>query len=536
MSQYRREHCLSMHRRPQDFATKSSGTPISGLLRARATETPDRAAFLEGSSARSVSWAQIAGRAEDLAAKLAGGGGGRRVGLAIDGAIQFCSTYLAGLSGGLCLAPLDPRATQAEICRQVEELGLTDLILDGPTAGLAGPMLGSGMGVWCLGELGPGRSGAVTNMRRAHPHRARPRHQADPAVILRTSGSTGRPKLIPLTQAQLLHGASQVVTHHRLNREDRGYCPLPLFHINAQVVGILGTLVSGGSLVVDRRLARDRFWETVDRSGATWLNLVPAILSAVSERPSSDPARIRFARSASSPLAEPVRRRFEETTGISVLETYGMTEAAGQITANPLEPAARRPGSVGLPAGASLGVDLRVVDEDGRELVAPGQVGTVQISGPSVISAYLGSNGAAQTTPARGPDGWLSTGDLAWRDPDGFVFLMGRTDDLINRGGEKLYPSEIEAVLLEDPRVAAASAVGRPHPSLGAEPVAFVVLRAGTTAGAGLVIEDLHRACLARLSYYKRPVEITITERLPVGATGKVQRSLVRDLAGATAK
>ncbi len=530
---------MSMHRRPQRPATESRGTPISGLLRARTAGTPARAAFVEGSSVRSVSWEGVARHAQDLASKLPVGDGGRRVGLALDGATQFCSTYLAGLACGLCVAPLDPRATLEEIRRQVVELGLTDLLLDAPTAGLAGPMLGSGVDVWCVdGQGKPGRSASLANLHRAQAPRVSHRHHLDPAVILRTSGSTGRPKLIPLTQAQLLHGAGQVVAHHRLTHNDRGYCPLPLFHINAQVVGILSTLVCGGSLVVDRRLARDRFWETADGSGATWLNLVPAILSAVSERPISEQpiseqlsARIRFARSASSPLAEPVRRRFEETTGIAVLETYGMTEAAGQITANPLDPRERRPGSVGLPAG----VDLRVVAEIGLEVVPPGQVGTVQVSGPSVISAYLGPDGADETIPALTPDRWLPTGDLAWRDTDGFVFLMGRTDDLINRGGEKLYPSEIEAVLLSDPRVAAASAVGRPHPSLGAEPVAFVVLRQGDGSGALALIRDLHRACSASLSYYKRPVEITITEQLPVGATGKVQRSLVRDLvAGAT--
>ncbi len=525
-------------------------TPIRELVAARAAKDPTRSAFIEGSGARSVSWGAIARLAEELGRNLPMDGE-RRVGLALDGTTQFCTTYLAALACGLCVAPLDPRATQAEIRGQVAELGLTDLLLDAPTAGLAGALFGTGADVWCVDTQGPPVILHRASVRAAHPlyslrRDSLRRDSLRPSVILRSSGSTGRPKLIPLTQAQLMHGANQVVGHHRLVHNDRGYCPLPLFHINAQVVGILSTLVSGASMVVDRRLARDRFWDTVEGSGATWLNLVPAILSVVSEpRAARDvntldlSHRVRFARSASSPLAEPIRRRFEEATGISVLETYGMTEAAGQITANPLAGGDRRPGSVGLP----VGVQLRVVDEEGAEVDPPGQVGEVQVAGPSVISAYLAPGGANEVIGARTPDGWLPTGDLARRDSDGYVYLLGRTDDLINRGGEKLYPSEIEAVLLGDPRVVAASAVGRPHPSLGSEPVAFVVSRpdpldpgGGGAEERARLVEDLHQACSAALSFYKRPVEITVTDHLPVGATGKVQRSGVRDLVAVAAR
>lgn len=529
------------------------------LLASRATRTPERAAFLEGAGVgsateRAASWGQIARRAEDLAKELGPGDTRRRLGLCIDGASEYCSTYLGALAWGFCVVPLDPRAPAGEIWRAVEELGLTDILIDAPMAGLAGPMLGSGVNIWCVGEQA-GAARRLGGRSVASVHRASVRRALVPpggfpsptgvAVLLRSSGSTGRPKIIPLTQFQLLYNARGLVGHHRLTPADRGYCPLPLFHINAQVVGILGTLVSGGSLVVDRRLARGRFWDTVECSGATWLNLVPAILAIAGEGSLTGEwsSRIRFARSASSHLAEPIRRRFEAATGISVLETYGMTEAAGQITANPLEPDRRRPGSVGLP----VGVELRLRGDDGTVVSEAGRVGEVQIKGPSVIADYLNPWGSTESLVARSPDGWLSSGDLAWQDSDGFVFLMGRTDDLINRGGEKLYPAEIETVLLSDPRVLTASAVGRPHPTLGAEPVAFVVPRPdalesdargsdalglvpGNTGGADRLIQDLHRVCEARLSFYKRPVEITLTDQLPMGATGKIARARVRDL------
>lgn len=554
------------------------GTPISQLLSARASETPARAAFIEGSGAGSTSWGSIARQAEELAAQIVPNSGDRRVGLVVDGATQFCATYLAALACGLCIAPLDPRATQEELGNQVTELELTDVLVDAPMAGLAGSLLGTGVQTWCVSEPGrsngagrsgpgagrsnggAGRSGppwrlsatptGLTTRQSGATPAARHRQPLDTAVVLRTSGSTGRPKLIPITQAQLLCGATQVATHHGLTEDDRGYCPLPLFHINAQVVGILSTLVSGASLVVDRRLPKDRFWDTVESSRATWLNLVPAILAVATDlfeawllgvgasRASELSSRVRFARSASSPLADPIRTRFETTTGISVLETYGMTEATGQITANPLRPEERRGGSVGLPAG----VMLRVVEDEEPPTAAPrdadpriaepGQVGAVEISGPSVIDHYLAPGGMGAVLPARNPEGWLRTGDLAWRDADGFVYLVGRTDDVINRGGEKLYPAEIESILLRDPRVVGAGAVGRPHRSLGAEPVAFVVARPGGSAAENAsLVEDLHRACAASLSFYKRPVEITVTDALPTGATGKLQRkALAREL------
>jgi acyl-CoA synthetase (AMP-forming)/AMP-acid ligase II len=286
------------------------------------------------------------------------------------------------------------------------------------------------------------------------------------------------------------------------------------------VVGVLATLVSGGSLVVEERFSRDRFWDVAQSFDVTWLNLVPAILAnlAVPSAAGVSPGGgIRFARSASSPLSEAVRERFESAHGIGVLETYGMTEAASQITANPLRAEDRRSGSVGLP----VGIELRVVDLDG-DPVHDGATGVVQIRGPGVVGRYL-APGRIGATPACGIDGWFSTGDLGHRDRDGFVYLVGRTDDVINRGGEKVYPREIEEVLLRDRRVSEAVATARAHPSLGEQPVAYVTTALPADARAGLA-NDLQRSCELALSRYKRPAEIFVIDTLPVGATGKVAR------------
>jgi oxalate---CoA ligase len=256
---------------------------------------------------------------------------------------------------------------------------------------------------------------------------------------------------------------------------------------------------------------------------------VPAVLAALAELPAPPAAvtdGLRFARSASAPLPRAVLRRFEEHTGIGVLETYGMTEAAGQITANPLEVAARRPGSVGLP----VGVELRVATPGGLS-AAPGEVGTVQLSGEAVVSHVLdlGDPATERTRPVRDRRGWLPTGDLGFLDEAGFVHLVGREDDVINRGGEKFHPLDVESVLLSHLGVASAAVVAAPHPRLGQVAVAFVTPRPGASVA---LAEELDRLCADQLARYKRPVEIRVTEALPAGPTGKVRR---RDLRAALA-
>jgi acyl-CoA synthetase (AMP-forming)/AMP-acid ligase II len=280
-------------------------------------------------------------------------------------------------------------------------------------------------------------------------------------------------------------------------------------------------------LIVDRRFSARDFWSKIDEHGATWLNLVPgplAVLAGVAPPTEGQRRRVRFARSASAPLPPAVLRRFEATCGVSVLETYGMTETASQIAANPLDPASRRVGSVGHP----VDIELRVIDEDGRCL-PPGSCGEILVRGRRVISAYW-SRERGGTYPAVGPDGWLATGDLGHSDSDGFVHLAGRADDVINRSGEKLHPREVEDVLLADPEVSAAAVVRRPHPVLGEEPVAVVVADPARREPGDDLETRLHARCATELSRWKRPVAIMIVDRLPTGSTGKVQRSHARAL------
>jgi len=344
------------------------------------------------------------------------------------------------------------------------------------------------------------------------------RTRGDCGIFLCTSGTTGTPKGILLRDEQLAHTAGSVVSHHRLTRADRGYCSLPLFHVNAQVVGLLATLRAGGYLAVDRKFSRRGFWEMIAAQRITWINAVPAIISILAmDPPAARPAGVRFVRSASAPLPLAALERFESGVGVPVIETYGMTEAASMITANPLD-GPRKPGSAGRPAGTQVRI------ETPGGVAAPGEVGRVRIRGGGVITAYA-SGGRPGSIDA---DGWLDTGDLGYLDSAGYLFLAGRSDDVINRGGEKIYPREIEEILLAQPGVRAAAVVGTPDEVLGERPVAYVVPDAGWTAGELEAL--LRKVCAAELPRFKQPSEFRLVTELPLGPTGKIARRQLKDL------
>lgn len=429
-------------------------TRVSRLLDARARERPDAVAFLDGVDGRLLRWRDLAAHAarwEELArrSRLAPR---RRVALVLDDPMSFAAAYLGCLAAGLGVLPLDPRGTPAEL-----EASIVRLRADVLVTGGGDDPIRSAVERW---------SATVDGPRRLHPapRGARPGDAAAlrPAALLASSGTTGAPKGVPLSERLLLDGAARVVRHHRLGPGDRGHTPLPLFHVNAQVVGLLATLVSGGSLALEARFDRDGYWERVAASRPTWLNTVPAVLAAlaaVPPPPGALAAGLRFARSASAPLPVAVLERFAAHTGVSVLETYGMTETAGQITANPVDPGMRRPGSVGRPAG----VGLWVTTPDGRR-AAPGVVGAVRLRGPAVVTRYLelGDEGPERVRPARDPGGWLPTGDLGVCDEAGFLRLLGR--DGRRRSADHRAPHQPRGVL----RAHVAGAHARVRPPAGA--------------------------------------------------------------------
>jgi acyl-CoA synthetase (AMP-forming)/AMP-acid ligase II len=492
--------------------------PIRSRLDLLSRRCGDRPGYLDAGTGEAVTWSQVARQAADWARSLAPG---TVVGLQAANPAAFCRAYLAGLAAGVCVAPLDPGLAAGRVGGALATLEAADLVVDSEAAAAMPGIPDVHLWISSAAGLRQARRGTAARLR-----------APGIAALLPTSGTTGPPKLVPLTEAQLLRAAARIASHHALTPLDRGYSPLPLFHVNAQVVGILATFVAGGSLVVDDRFHASRFWAAAEDFEVSWLNLVPAILGILGEGTAPAEAatwRVRFARSASAPLPLAVLDRFEATSGIGVLETYGMTEAASQITANPLLRRLRRPGSAGRPAG----VAVRIAGADGGEL-PPGETGAVEIRGAQVIGAYLGPG--RTPIPARNADGWLPTGDLGFADPGGFLYLAGRSDDVINRGGEKINPREIEEVLLASPHVRGAAVVGRPHRLLGQECVAYVVTDPGDASpGPDRLAETLLGRCRQALSPHQQPASVIVVDALPAGPTGKPDRRALRAAAAGDA-
>ncbi|HWU59406.1 MAG TPA: AMP-binding protein [Microbacteriaceae bacterium] len=486
---------------------------LQALISRRAEETPNAVYLEDARSDRSVTYGRFA-RSVALWRDAFGDLGireGAAVLIDLNDPLSFAVAHEAVVACGLRSIPVDPDAPGATLERLSGLVGGAAMVISDREDRSQLPAITSATVdalTWSPSDL------------RFSSHAAAAAPREGGSAILFTSGSTGEPKGVELSEAQLLHVASAIATHNALTAHDRGFNPLPLFHVNAQVVGLLATLVAGGTLVLDRRFHRTGFWELLNERDITWLNAVPAILAVLARGGGmAVPARLRFIRSASAPLPDAVLDALGSTP---LVISYGMTEAASQITATPLDRSSP-PGSVGVPVGTE--VDVR--DDDGRQ-VAPGQVGSLWIRGDGVIDGYYAGRAADRFDA----DGWLHTGDVGLVDENGFVFLIGRIDDVINRGGEKVYPSEVEDVLLGDERVREAVVVGRADDILGAVPVAYVMLVDGTQDDSDL-IDSLGVACKRLLPRSKRPVEINVVTDVPRAATGKVQRSRMRaELAG----
>jgi acyl-CoA synthetase (AMP-forming)/AMP-acid ligase II len=482
-----------------------SGGGLTRLVAERARGRGDRHFLEDSRDGRVLTYARLAAlvRHRRVALDAAATPAGARVLIDIEDPIEFSAAYLGVVAAGRCAVPVNPQAPVAELERTVAAARPAAVIGDRPDRVRC-------LGLPALHAIPSGHRGDDDALREPPPG----------SVLLLTSGSTGTPKAVELTEGQLLHVARAVARHNQLTPEDRGFSPLPLFHINAEVVGLLATLTAGAVLLADRRFHRHGFWEMLAERDVTWINVVPAILTILAAYPAPvRPPRIRFVRSASAPLPVTVRHRIEVLAGAPVVESYGMTEAASQITATPLDGSAPA-GSCGRPVGS----EVEVRDPGGRPLPA-GATGQIWIRGAGIIDSYAGGCGAERFDA----DGWLGTRDLGYFDEDGFLFLAGRGDDVINRGGEMLYPREIEEVLIAEPAVRDAVVVGRPDPVLGQVPVAYVipVWDPATADGLQDLLDLLSARCSAQLSRYKLPQAIYVVEDFPRAATGKVQRRVL---------
>ena len=337
------------------------------------------------------------------------------------------------------------------------------------------------------------------------------------ALVLHTSGSTGRPKRVPLRHRNLAISSQNIVGTYNLGANDVALVAMPLFHVHGLVASTLSTMRSGGCVVVPSKFNPLSFWRTVRDHRATWYSAVPTIHSLLLSRAGTErPAgaeNLRFIRSCSAPLSPEMMAGLENAFGAPVLEAYGMTEASHQMCSNPLPPKARKPGHVGPGTGVRVGI----MDAAG-DLLPSGTAGEVVIQGPNVIDGYENNPEANKTSFT---NGWFRTGDQGILDSDGYLQLVARIKELINRGGEKISPREIDEVLLTHPAISEAVCFGVPHPTWGEEVAAAIVLK--DTASEG----DVLAFCKERLADFKRPKKIHIVETIPRTATGKIQRKAV---------
>ena len=346
----------------------------------------------------------------------------------------------------------------------------------------------------------------------------------DVALVLHTSGTTSRPKIVPLTHGNLSASAQNIAASLELTASDVCLNVMPLFHIHGLVAALLSSLHSGGTVVCTPGFLAPSFLAWLDEFSPTWYTAVPTMHAAILARARATKElkshRLRFIRSCSSALATQTLAELEKFFGVPVIEAYGMTEAAHQMTTNPLPPALRKPGTVGRAAGP----EVLVLDSEGK-ILSSGMRGEVAIKGPNVTAGYSRN---PQANADAFTNGWLRTGDEGVLDDDGYLTLIGRQKEIINRGGEKISPREIDEILLAHPAVASAVTFAAPDKLLGEDVAAAVVLREESSVSERQIREFV----AARVAYFKVPRKVVFLSALPMGPTGKLQRIGLADRLG----
>ena len=339
----------------------------------------------------------------------------------------------------------------------------------------------------------------------------------DVSMVLHTSGTTSRPKIVPLSQGNLAASATHIKRTLQFSATDCGLNIMPLFHIHGLIAGVLSPLAAGSQVFCTPGFNALKFFAWMDEARPTWYTAVPTMHQAIVARASKNLdviARhpLRFLRSSSSSMPPQVIAELEAVFKAPLIESYGMTEATHQMASNPLPPAVRKPGTVGVASGP----EVAIRSEDGR-LLARGETGEIVIRGPNVTAGYENNPKANAEGFA---DGWFRTGDQGVMDADGYISITGRLKEIINRGGEKVSPREVDEILMDHAAVAQVVCFGMPHPKLGEEVAAVVVLREGQQA----TERELQQFVAGRAADYKVPKKILFMDEIPKGATGKLQR------------
>ncbi|HEY2963093.1 MAG TPA: AMP-binding protein [Pyrinomonadaceae bacterium] len=486
---------------------------IPELLRQRTAVAPDKTFLLAEADNRQFTYREFERAVERVAGMLAakGIGKGDVVSLLLPNSVEYVISYFACWQLGALAGPVNGHLKKQEIAyvvsnsearlmlvnseflSKVETIGLPVVVFDSERE-VSHEFEGSGQT-----DISPD----------------------DEAIIIYTSGTTGKPKGCLLTHCNVIANARQISQWLGFTEKDRLLTMMPLFHMNAVSVTTMSALYAGGSTVVSPKFSASRFWNIISDYQITSFGSVATMLSMLlSTYPEGVPAglktdQLRFAMCGSAPVPVKVMRRFEETFNCLVIEGYGLSESTCRSTFNPPNER-RRPGSCGLP----IGNEMRVVDENDQD-VPDGELGEIVLRGDNILKGYF-KNEAATATAFR--NGWFHTNDIGYRDAEGFYYIVDRKSDMIIRGGENIYPREIDEVLYQHPQIAAAAVIGIPDELYGEEVAAVVVLKPEAKVSEQEVIEF----CKARLADYKCPKTVRFVEDIPKGPTGKL---LKRELA-----
>jgi acyl-CoA synthetase (AMP-forming)/AMP-acid ligase II len=432
------------------------------------------------------------------------------------------ATCFVTVATGATTAPLNPAYRADELDFYLSDLGAKAVIIgqgfDTPARTVAAarniPVISL-----IADETGPAGSFTLrpeTELKGtpAHPGLAEP---DDIALVLHTSGTTSRPKIVPLSQANVTASARHIAATLSTVPGDVCLNIMPLFHIHGLIAAVLSTLGAGASVSCTPGFNALKFFGWLADVNPTWYTAVPTMHQAILSRASRNQeiiakCRLRLIRSSSASLPPQVMAELEEVFKAPVIESYGMTEAAHQMASNPLPPRARKAGSVGIAAGP----EVAIMSEDG-DLLPQGEIGEIVIRGPNVTKGYENNPDANLKGFA---NGWFRTGDQGIIDTEGYLSLTGRLKELINRGGEKISPLEVDAILMDHPAVGQCVAFAIPHDKLGEEVGAAIVLREGQT----VTERELRDFAAVRLADFKVPKKIVFLDEIPKGATGKLQR------------
>jgi len=497
---------------------------IEELVDAWARSTPDAVAIsdVEG---RELTYVRLSEQLDRTRRELRAAGieADDRVAVVHQDGPHLASAFL-GIAAAAGCAPLNPAYREQEIEFSLSDLGAAAVVVPHGRGSAAVRAVAERLGLGIF-ELVPLAGGGfeLRTIRTPKPRLRREEDRAQAALLLHTSGTTARPKLVPLTERNLCASAAAIACALELTQEDRCLAVMPLFHIHGLVASVLAPIAAGSQVVCTPGFDPLRFGSWLDECRPTWYTAVPTMHMAALEQARASGVRphgLRFVRSSSAALPVLVADALEDLFTAPVLEAYGMTEAAHQMAANPLPPDQRKLGSVGRAAGP----EIAVLDESGDRLAA-GEIGEVAVRGPSVFAGYERNPEANLSSFT---DGWFRTGDQGFLDEDGYLFLRGRLKEIINRGGEKVSPGEVEEALRAHPGVADAVAFAQPHVRLG-ETVAAAVVPSRTN-GAGP--QELREFASSRLAPFKVPATVVLLDELPKGPTGKVQRVGLADRLG----